>query len=98
MNIVTTGDLAIRSFKSCVVFDTSDGRILHIHDVVTIEGGEDTSDEAVARQALQLAAERGVDTRNLDTLHLDPETLESGTAFRVDLQARSLVALDKTPE
>ncbi|MEU2402604.1 hypothetical protein ABZ767_31090 [Streptomyces pseudogriseolus] len=93
MSIVTTGDLAVRSFKCCVVFDASNGRIHHIHDVVTIEGAEEMPDDAVAREAMQLAAQRGLDTGSLETVHIDPEALATEAEYRVDPQTRSLVAL-----
>src|SRR4051794_2603623 len=45
-------DHVVTSIKGCVVFDTATGAIQHVHQVVTIEGAEETTDEEVARRAL----------------------------------------------
>jgi hypothetical protein len=38
--------LAPESIRICVLYDPSDGRIVHIHKVVTYPGGEDSERKA----------------------------------------------------
>jgi hypothetical protein len=100
-------DYAIRSVKACVVFDSATGEIQHIHEVVTMEGSEETSDDEVMRRALSLARERlesgtalpgeqGVRAMRgeLEALQVDPSQLAVARPYRVDVQTKSLVPID----
>jgi hypothetical protein len=101
-------EYAVRSVKACVVFDSASGEIQHTHQVVTIEGAEETSDDEVTRRALSLARERlesGIPLPGeqavravegeLEALQVDPSQLDVARPQRVDLATRSLVP---TPE
>ncbi len=79
-----TGSPRVQSVQTCVVFDSTDGTIQHIHDVVTFEGGEAVSDYDVEQRALSLAAERGLESSTLKTIHVDPEELEPSRRYAVD--------------
>jgi hypothetical protein len=72
----TTGAPRVQSVQCCVVFDASDGKIHQIHEVVTLEGAEAVSDYEVEQRALSLAAERGLDSSTLNTIHVDPAELK----------------------
>ena len=97
-------DHVVTSIKGCVVFDTATGVIQHVHQVVTIEGAEETTDEEVARRALGFARERlesgtplpGATAvqaveGELDVLPFDPGRLDLSRPHRVDPQTRALV-------
>lgn len=88
----------MQSVQCCVVFDPTDGEIHHIHDVVTFEGGEAVSDYEVEQRALGLAAERGLDSSTLKTIHVDPEQLEPGRRYAVDPDRSALVPRSELPE
>jgi hypothetical protein len=102
-------DYAIRSVKACVVFDSVTGEIQHIHEVVTMEGAEETSDDEVMRRALLLARERLASGTalpgeqaaravegELEVLQVDPSQLEVARPYYVDVQTRSLAPIGPT--
>ena len=80
-----------------MVFDPSDGKIHHIHEVVTLEGAEAVSDYEVEQRAVSLAAERGLDSSVLKAIHIDPEELAPGARYAVDPDELTLVRLDPRP-
>jgi hypothetical protein len=93
---------AEQSVQSCVVFDPTHGTVLHIHERVTLEGGEAVSDYDVEQRALSLAAEiRELDSSTLRAIHVDPEQLEHLVSRRqryaVDLDTSTLVELRALP-
>jgi hypothetical protein len=98
---------AVRSVKACVVFDTASGEIQHVHQVVTMEGAEETSDDEVKRRALLFARQRlesgtalpgeqavRAVQGELEAVEVDPSQLEVARPQRVDPGTRSLVPVD----
>jgi hypothetical protein len=97
-------DRVVASVKGCVVFDSATGVIQHVHQVVTIDGADETTDDEVARRALTFARER-LDSGTalpgetairavegeLAVLPFDPTRLDLSRPHRVDPQTRSLV-------
>jgi hypothetical protein len=90
----TTDAPRVQSVQTCVVFDPTDGKIQHIHDVVTLEGAEAVSDYEVEQRALSLVAERGLDSSTLKTIHVDPEELEPSRRYAVDTDKSRLTPLE----
>jgi len=101
-------DHVVSSVKGCVVFDSATGVIQHVHQVVTIEGAEETADDEVANRALALARERlesgtalpGEATvrsveGELAVLPFDPAELDLSRPYRVDPKTRLLVPDDR---
>ncbi len=87
----------MQSVQCCVVFDPTDGTIRHIHEVVTLEGGEAVSDYEVEQRALSLAAEMGLERLDVSTLkaiHVDPEELAPGRRYAVDPDKLTLVLVE----
>jgi hypothetical protein len=93
----TTGAPSVQSVQCCVVFDSSDGEIHQIHEVVTLEGAEAVSDNEVEQRALSLAAERGLDSSTLKAIHVAPEELDPSRRYAVDPDKLALVDLDSGP-
>jgi hypothetical protein len=93
MPFQTTGKRRISSTKSCVVFDKAKGTILHVHHVLTIEGGQETSDSEVEKKALELAISRGINASKVDVLSVDPKLFEQHARYKVDVKKQTLVAL-----
>ena len=100
----------VQSVQACVVFDTASGEIHHVHQVVTIEGAEPTSDDEVKQRALSFARQRlesgtplpGEQTvRNvegeLEALQVDPSLVDRIRPQRVDPKTRTLVPIEQTP-
>jgi hypothetical protein len=82
--------------QTCVVFDRETGKVVHIHDSITHEGGEIPSKESIEARAMQFtrqfAAERqGVKLDHLEILHVRPEELEDVLAPTVDVKERKLI-------
>ncbi len=89
------GTPSTRSVRTCAVFDPSDGRILHLHSVVTLEGAEERSADEIERRALALAAERGIDAGSVGTVHLEPGQLRPGHRYRIDTETKALVRIER---
>ncbi|WP_418153148.1 hypothetical protein [Actinoalloteichus caeruleus] len=54
-----------------VLYDPSDNRVVHLHQVVVLEGGETVSREDAERHAVDQARLLGHDPERLTGLHLD---------------------------
>jgi hypothetical protein len=79
----------IRSTQTYVVFDQA-GTIIHVHSVVTVEGGEEKPRQESERRALELAVERGFDEASLAVIQVDAERVEPGVRYRVDPASMTL--------
>jgi hypothetical protein len=79
----------VHSIRSFAAFDAN-GKIVHVHTVVTMEGAEETPLAEIEQRALDLAAERGFDRSELATLQLDPAKIEPDVRYRVDPRKRVL--------
>ena len=76
--------------KTVVVYRAQDGHILHLHEVVTLEGAKPPAPDDVEKTALAHAADRGQRT-GVATLHVAPIAFKPETGYRVDPAARKLV-------
>jgi hypothetical protein len=83
------GDVAVDSEQACVVYEAKTGRVVHLHRVITLRGGKGPSKDAMEARALELAG--GGSRAEVKVLHLDPESLQSGSAYKVDLKKLQLV-------
>lgn len=92
MKFLTTGKTKVHSIKGIVVFDRTDGKIRHIHHSVTLEGGTETPDHDLEKRVLALAAKRGMDPGTIDILRVDPDAIQPGSRYFVDVKKRSLVS------
>jgi hypothetical protein len=84
------GTVNIRSVRCCVLFDRKDGTIRHVNRVVTVEGADATSEKEMEARTLRLAGSLGLDTTQLQPLHVSPESLVAGKLYRVDVKTRTL--------
>lgn len=78
------------SVKTCVLYDPSDGRVVHTHRVVTMPGGQESNDEEVAERAGDCAKRMGHETNGLHVLHVGPDDCDGVSQYRVDLTAMNL--------
>jgi len=95
MRHVTTGNNKIQTEKCCIVFESSSGKIRHIHRVITMMGAEERAEKAIAEQALALAKKHGAADAKLDAIHVDPKAVEVQGHYQVDVKNRTLVASKK---
>jgi hypothetical protein len=84
--------LAPESIQICVLYDPSDGRIVHTHKVVTYPGGKTVNEKQVEARAMELVAKTGVDTSKLRALQVPPEDYSPTAAYQVDTKSMRLVA------
>src|SRR5688500_9979587 len=75
----------------CIVYQRRSGKIVHVHEVLTLRGGETPTNEQVEARAVELAATKLKDRAALATLHVDPATLRPGIVYKVNVKARKLV-------
>jgi hypothetical protein len=92
MNTMVTGNFEVQSDRACVVYDAKTGRILHVHRVITLRGGEDPSGPQIEARALELMRTDKKKTPRVKTLLVDSKNFRSGTVPRVNVKTRSLVS------
>jgi flavin-binding protein dodecin len=82
----------VQSIKACVVYDSANGRIHHVHRVLTLVGGREPSEDEIAADALRaMGSLPEPPTRVLEVLHVHHSAVESGKRYRVDLTTKALV-------
>lgn len=82
-----------RPDAAMVVYDARTGRILLVHQVTTVPGGNRPSPADVETEALRLARAFGAgDRRKLAVLPVDPAALGPGEPVKVDVKRRRLVS------
>ena len=89
---------AIASIDAVAVYDSKDGRVVHLHHAVTFEGAEKRRDrESQQKIALETAKQFGHSTEGLDVLYV-ADFEPSNKAYRVDLKSRTLVGEPVRPD
>lgn len=91
MSFRSTADVTVSATRCCVLFDPTDGCIRHMHKVVTMPGGRETSEKEMEQRIVHLAKGMGLETDNLHLLHVDPERLAAGSVYAVDPRTRTLI-------
>jgi hypothetical protein len=82
----------VKTVHIVALYRPDDGRIVHLHQVVTFEGGKSISAEAAQRELHEIARRHGHDVGKLGTLVVSGDTLPQGGRFRVDAASRKLVS------
>ncbi len=77
--------------KLCVLYDPSNGTILHTHWVTTLPGGHKVDKAELERRIRERATSRSRDVNGLKVLHVDPREYDQGMRYRVDVEAGKLV-------
>jgi hypothetical protein len=85
------GTAKVHSAKSCVLYEADTGRIHHMHHVITLEGGQESTAREMEEHALNVVRQRGVDAANLQVLHVASDAIDPGMRYVVDPKRRSLV-------
>jgi hypothetical protein len=89
------GTFPVLSTKAYVVHDPS-GRIYHVHQVVTFEGGREPTSEEITEDALAQVRKRMPSAGEMTVLAVEPDAMKLGTRYRVDAASRSLTAVVET--
>ena len=93
MNAPSRNVAVVEDQKLCVLYDPSNGAIVHTHWVTTLPGGRVVGQAEMEKRIRERAATRGRDVQKMKVLHLDPNEYKQGTRYRVDLEARKLAKL-----
>jgi hypothetical protein len=80
-----------------VVYDPKTGAILHRHLAVRYPGGRTQERRELEKRALELTAARGIDTKRLRVLHIDPAAFAEEVEYRVDVKRQALVHRRQKP-
>jgi hypothetical protein len=81
--IAHAGPQKLVSHDAAAVYDSADGRVLHVHHFVVIEGGAPLDEEARGALALETARQHGHDAQ-LSVVHVDGSTVARGRQRVVD--------------
>jgi hypothetical protein len=91
------GSVEVERWSAVVLYDPRSGDIIHLHQCISLKGGEHPSRarlELDAREGLRRVAAGRPIPRRLLPLRVDPRTLDTEYHYRVDPRKRALV---KTP-
>jgi hypothetical protein len=80
-----------------VVFEPTDGRIVHSHAhyYVTLGGRKPPDDKQLETKAAELIANRGIAVDRMAFLHLEPGAIKPDAVYGVDTKTRKLVEIPK---
>lgn len=81
---------AISSVNLTVLYDPGDGRVVHMHYSIELEGSEPRTPEDQQQSARESAQRLGCNSDSLEMLHV-ADFQPSGKTYRVDLQNRVLI-------
>ncbi len=81
----------VATTRSVVVYNRKDGRIVHIHHVIALEGTEPSTVSENEKAALFHAGRRGHEESKIAALHVDSASLKEGGHYKVDVKVSQLV-------
>jgi hypothetical protein len=89
----STGEIPpVASIDAVAIYDPADGRIVHMHQVITFKGAKRTSPEEQQRNALEHAQRLRGKVEGMATLHV-PDFREGPGRCCVDLKKKTLIDL-----
>jgi hypothetical protein len=74
-----------------VLYDPNSGRILHIHQIIVLEGGDTPTEADVDKTARAVLGERDAESAKALALHLPHADYKPHTAYTVDVATRTLI-------
>ena len=85
------GNITPESVETYAVYDGDTGAIYHVHQVVTLKGGQKMSQCDVEARACSIAQKRASFAQNLKVLYVPNDILRPDIIHAVDLSTLSLV-------
>lgn len=79
------------STQTCILYNSKDGRIVHVHQVVTYPGGRKLNESEIESRALELAAKVRAGASGLKALHVTSEQFQFSKSYNVDVKSRRLI-------
>jgi hypothetical protein len=87
-----SGSFDVERESLVVLYDPGTGRIVHMHNAVTVNGGRHPDQKTMEKDALeQLSLAQPDFKERVELLEVDASTLKEGTLYRVDTKKRVLV-------
>ena len=90
------GTVPVKSSRACVVYEPDSGRISHIHEVVTLEGGEEPTEAQIEAFVMEMLKRMGKPTEKLNILHVPSESVQTHALLSVDPRTKSLISRPKS--
>jgi hypothetical protein len=87
---------AVLSVDVAVLYDPRNGRVVHMHHVITLDGAERRTRDEHQQSARESALRLGCNIEDLEVLHV-ADFQPTGKTYRVDLGSRALVETPVTP-
>ena len=84
----------LESIYAVALYDPKDGKIRHMHHVITLENASKTDPQLLERDAIANAKRVGHNTDGLKALHV-PNFGDPTSMYRVDVERKTLI---KMPE
>ena len=84
----------LESIYAVALYDPKDGKIRHMHHVITLENASKTDPQMIEREAIANANTVGHNTDSLKVLHV-PNFEDPTSIYRVDVERKTLI---KMPE
>ncbi len=82
--------------RTCVLYDKQSGDISHIQHAVVFKGGHEPTDQEIEGMARRSLEKRGLGHANLHALHMPGEQMQPFKAYRVDVDKKALVEIERT--
>ena len=86
---------AVSAIDVTFLYDPRDGRVFHVHHVITLEGAQRRNPAEQQRRAEESALRLGVPVENLEVLHV-ADFRRTGKMYRVDPKTRTLAETPMT--
>jgi hypothetical protein len=80
----------IASVDVTALYDPHDGRVMHMHHVIALEGAKRRTRDEQQQSAIEAARRLGCNVDGLEVLHV-PDFQPKGRTYRVDPRTKTLV-------
>ena len=85
------------SNRICVLYEPTEGRVIHVHRVLTMPGSRHVADDELEDRAKDCAKRAGHDVSGFSTLRVAGEDYDGSIQYRVDLEKKKLHAIKHHP-
>lgn len=85
------GTVPVQSSRVCVVYDSENGKVHHIHEVITLRGGREPTEAQIEAHAMAIVKRKGHRAERLSVLHLPSEKVPRHRACIVHPKTKALV-------
>jgi hypothetical protein len=83
--------------RVCVLFDPKSGRVVHVHGVTALPGGNQITDADLEKDAVRHAKNFGCSVDGLKTLHVPFSAIKERGPFKVNAQGTAVERIHFEP-